>query len=116
MVTGANADTGHHTGSKLLGRFCQRPNVRRVANLGPRRIFSLMAVAGAMVGNSSSGIVEAATYTLPVVNVGRRQDGRERAANVVDVTAERAAILAGIRRALSPEFADFYARARQPVW
>jgi len=57
-----------------------------------------------MVGNSSSGIMEAASFALPVVNVGMRQQGRERAANILDAPAETQAILAAIHRALSPEF------------
>ena len=50
-----------------------------------------------MVGNSSSGIMEAASFALPVVNVGMRQQGRERARNVIDAPAEAAAILRGDR-------------------
>jgi GDP/UDP-N,N'-diacetylbacillosamine 2-epimerase (hydrolysing) len=53
-----------------------------------------------LVGNSSAGIIEAATFGTPVVNVGDRQHLRERNANVIDVPAERAAIEAGLRQAL----------------
>jgi UDP-N-acetylglucosamine 2-epimerase len=48
--------------------------------------------------------VEAAGAKLPVVNVGERQQGRERGLNVIDVAAERGAIAAGVRRATSEEF------------
>ncbi|MGA2086631.1 MAG: UDP-N-acetylglucosamine 2-epimerase, partial [Terracidiphilus sp.] len=57
-----------------------------------------------MAGNSSSGIMETASFALPTVNVGIRQQGRERARNVLDAPAETSAILAAIERALSPEF------------
>jgi UDP-N-acetylglucosamine 2-epimerase len=57
-----------------------------------------------MVGNSSSGIMEAASFGLPVVNVGMRQQGRERARNVIDVEADSNAIVRSIRRALNPAF------------
>jgi UDP-N-acetylglucosamine 2-epimerase (non-hydrolysing)/GDP/UDP-N,N'-diacetylbacillosamine 2-epimerase (hydrolysing) len=57
-----------------------------------------------MIGNSSSGIMEAASFALPVVNVGIRQQGRERARNIIDVPAETPAILAAIHNALSPQF------------
>jgi UDP-N-acetylglucosamine 2-epimerase len=53
-----------------------------------------------MLGNSSSGLVEAPAVGLPVVNVGDRQAGRLRGPNVVDVPAEPAAIVEGLRRAL----------------
>ncbi len=43
-----------------------------------------------MIGNSSSGIMEAASFALPVVNVGMRQQGRERARNIIDVPADSA--------------------------
>ena len=56
-----------------------------------------------MVGNSSSGIMEAASFALPTVNVGMRQQGRERARNVIDAPAETAAILGALKQALCPE-------------
>jgi UDP-N-acetylglucosamine 2-epimerase len=57
--------------------------------------------ASAMVGNSSSGIIEAASLGLPVVNIGERQGGRERSGNVVDCPAETDAIARAIRDALA---------------
>ena len=57
-----------------------------------------------MVGNSSSGLIEAPSFKLPVVNIGNRQRGRLRAANVIDCAPESGAIGAAIRRATSPEF------------
>jgi UDP-N-acetylglucosamine 2-epimerase (non-hydrolysing)/GDP/UDP-N,N'-diacetylbacillosamine 2-epimerase (hydrolysing) len=59
-----------------------------------------------MAGNSSSGIMESASFAVPTVNVGMRQQGRERARNVIDAPAETGAILAAIERALSQEFRD----------
>ena len=57
-----------------------------------------------MVGNSSSAIIEAPTFALPAVNIGERQRGRLRAANVIDVGHDRAAIRGAIERALDPAF------------
>ena len=57
-----------------------------------------------MVGNSSSGLIEAPSFELPVVNIGDRQRGRLRAINVIDVGHGRAEIAAGIARALDPGF------------
>jgi UDP-hydrolysing UDP-N-acetyl-D-glucosamine 2-epimerase len=88
--------------------------IRYVANLGSRAYFSLLRTAVAMVGNSSSGIIEAPSFELPVVNVGIRQHGRTRAANVIDVGDDRNAILAGIRRAVSPPFRRSLAGLRNP--
>lgn len=78
-------------------------DLRVVANLGadyPR----VMAAADLVVGNSSSGILEAASLSVPVVDVGHRQLGRERGANVINVPAEQQAIEIGIRQALDPAF------------
>lgn len=57
-----------------------------------------------MIGNSSSGIMEAASFALPVVNVGIRQQGRERARNILDVPADTAAITAALMHAVTPAF------------
>jgi UDP-N-acetylglucosamine 2-epimerase len=57
-----------------------------------------------MIGNSSSGIVEAASFALPVVNIGNRQQGRLRARNVIDVGHSRSEITVGVHRAMSREF------------
>ncbi len=73
-------------------------------NLDAVTYWSLLGQVDAMVGNSSSGIMEAASLALPVVNVGIRQQGRERARNVIDAPADKGAILDAITRALSPEF------------
>jgi UDP-N-acetylglucosamine 2-epimerase (non-hydrolysing)/GDP/UDP-N,N'-diacetylbacillosamine 2-epimerase (hydrolysing) len=75
-----------------------------IAGLGEEGYCSLLREADAMVGNSSSGLIEAPSFRLPVVNVGIRQRGRLRAANVIDVGSGRADILEGIRRALDPAF------------
>jgi UDP-hydrolysing UDP-N-acetyl-D-glucosamine 2-epimerase len=86
-----------------------------VEALGERRYWGLMRIADAMLGNSSSGLIEAPAVDLPAVNVGDRQAGRRREANVVDVAPEPAAIAAGLRRALDPAFRDAVAAAHLPV-
>ena len=74
------------------------------ATLGDDVYSSLLREADVMVGNSSSGLIEAPSFGLPVVNVGDRQRGRLRAANVIDVGHDREAIVEAIRRALDPAF------------
>jgi UDP-hydrolysing UDP-N-acetyl-D-glucosamine 2-epimerase len=81
-----------------------RPRTAFVESLGSDRYRGLMALVGAMVGNSSSGLSDAPCVPLPVVNVGGRQAGRDRARNVIDVDAEARAIGAAVARALAPEF------------
>jgi UDP-N-acetylglucosamine 2-epimerase (non-hydrolysing)/GDP/UDP-N,N'-diacetylbacillosamine 2-epimerase (hydrolysing) len=83
-----------------------RPRTHIFVNLDAVTYWSLLGNVDAMVGNSSSGIMEAASFALPTVNVGMRQQGRERARNVIDAPAETAAILSAITQALSPEFRE----------
>lgn len=106
LFTSANADTHGREINRRIGAFvAEHPARAQVAdNLGTQGYFSAMSQAAAMVGNSSSGIIEAASFQLPVVNIGIRQQGRARAMNVIDTGYGSEAILAGIRRAIDPTF------------
>ena len=107
LFTLPNADTSNGTVSSMISDFVARqPGAQIVDSLGTRGYFSLMSRAAAMVGNSSSGIIEAASFELPVVNIGRRQKGRVRAANVIDVGHPQPEILSGIRKAVHPGFRE----------
>ena len=81
-----------------------RPRVHVASSLGQPGYFSAMCHAEAMVGNSSSGIIEAATFGLPVVNVGDRQTGRVRGRNVIDVPCRKSSIRVAVARACTAEF------------
>jgi UDP-N-acetylglucosamine 2-epimerase (non-hydrolysing)/GDP/UDP-N,N'-diacetylbacillosamine 2-epimerase (hydrolysing) len=100
-----NADAGSRDlieRTKALA--AKRPSTRIFVNLEAVTYWSLLGQVDTLVGNSSSGIMEAASFALPVVNVGIRQQGRERARNVIDVPAETSAICATLQRALDPAF------------
>jgi len=100
-----NADAGSHfLIERTRALAATRPDTNIFINLDPVTYWSLLGHVDCMIGNSSSGIMEAASFALPVVNIGIRQQGRERAANVLDAPAEASAILAAIHRALAPEF------------
>jgi len=100
-----NSDAGSHA---LIERTralaATRPDTSIYVNLDAITYWSLLGQVDVLVGNSSSGIMEAASFALPVVNVGIRQQGRERAHNVIDVAAEENSILAGLQKSLSPQF------------
>ena len=105
LLTMANADTNGRIINQMIRQFVAgHPSAQVVDNLGTQSYFSAMAQAAAMVGNSSSGIIEAASFKLPVVNVGLRQRGRLAAGNVLHVDCQKEAILDGIGAATSPEF------------
>jgi UDP-hydrolysing UDP-N-acetyl-D-glucosamine 2-epimerase len=116
IFTMPNADTGGRIIQRMITEYVrERPSSACIMdNLGTQGYFSLMAAAAAMVGNSSSGIIEAPSFGLPVVNIGTRQQGRVRAANVIDVGYERAVILDGIRKAVQPEFRDGLRQMKNP--
>jgi UDP-N-acetylglucosamine 2-epimerase (non-hydrolysing)/GDP/UDP-N,N'-diacetylbacillosamine 2-epimerase (hydrolysing) len=100
-----NADAGSRSIIDRVRRFCEaHERARLIVNLEPRDYWSLLGHVDLMVGNSSSGIMESASRRVPAVNIGRRQAGRERPANVIDAPAEPGAIAAAIDRARSPSF------------
>ncbi|HEY3523245.1 MAG TPA: UDP-N-acetylglucosamine 2-epimerase [Candidatus Limnocylindrales bacterium] len=101
VISLPNADPGGEAVRSTL-RSAAAHDPRRVAveALGQRRHWGLLRLADALVGNSSSGIIEAPLVGLPVVNVGDRQRGRERWGPVVDVEAEGRAIAAALAAAL----------------
>ncbi|MBV9769533.1 MAG: UDP-N-acetylglucosamine 2-epimerase (hydrolyzing) [Bryobacterales bacterium] len=82
----------------------EHENAKMFVNLNPISYWSLLRCADLLVGNSSSGIMEAASFALPVVNVGIRQRGRERGRNVVDAEATQSSILNQISFTRSRKF------------
>ncbi len=105
VFTYPNADTNGRVIIEMIERFLRDcPRARCVPHFGTVGYFRLMSQAAAMVGNSSSGIVEAASFKLPVVNIGTRQLGRLAPENVVATGYGRDDILEGIHRVTSPDF------------
>ena len=95
-----NADAGNQAIRRELEDRC-RPGEFAAFPHMPRETFvSWMAASDIMIGNSSAGIIEAATFGTPVINVGNRQNMRERNANIIDVPFERSAIRSAIERGL----------------
>lgn len=107
IFTYPNADTSNRVVIEAIQKYQMvHSNSRVYVNLGIRRYFSLMHFAAAMVGNSSSGIIEAASFALPVVNVGNRQKGRFHDRNVLDTPCEQNSILAAIQQSVDPQFKE----------
>ncbi|TVR29480.1 MAG: UDP-N-acetylglucosamine 2-epimerase (hydrolyzing) [Spirochaetaceae bacterium] len=116
VFTKANADEQGYAINRRLAEFCQRnpDRYRLYDSLGTQLYFSCMAHCDLMVGNSSSGLIEAPSFHLPVVNVGERQAGRVRAENVIDVASRRDDIKEGITRALSQQFRSTLTSVENP--
>lgn len=105
IITYPNADTDGRSIIQAIDQFAKSKEcVKVVKNLGTQRYFSLMRHAAAMVGNSSSGIIEAASFELPVVNIGNRQGGRIQGANVINSPHDRHSIRRAIQCATSDNF------------
>ena len=100
-----NSDAGSRSLIQRARSFlAERGNGDIFTNLDALTYWSLLAQVELLLGNSSSGIMETASFALPTVNIGIRQKGRERAANVIDVDASVGSILAGVSKARSNEF------------
>jgi UDP-hydrolysing UDP-N-acetyl-D-glucosamine 2-epimerase len=100
-----NADAGSRL---LINRTKSFLEARRegqlFTNLDPRIYWSLLRQVDILIGNSSSGIMESASYSLPTVDVGIRQQGRERPMNVINAAPNVESIVAAIKDARSPLF------------
>jgi len=106
LITKANADPGGRVINARLEAFqaSQPEKVHLFSSLGQVRYLAAMKHAATVVGNSSSGIIEAPAVDVPTVNIGSRQTGRLKAKSVIDVAQDPGDIIQGIRDALDPAF------------
>ncbi|SES96006.1 GDP/UDP-N,N'-diacetylbacillosamine 2-epimerase (hydrolysing) [Methanococcoides vulcani] len=98
-----NADAGGRSMINTIQKYENNAYLKTFKSLPRRDYLSLLNIASVLVGNSSSGIIEAASFKLPVVNIGTRQNGRDRAENVIDATYKKENIRAKILYCLSDE-------------
>jgi len=106
VFTGVNADAGHDTIAQTIHEYVLHNNkrARLFSSLGQRRYLSAMQNAAAVIGNSSSGILEAPSCNVPTVNIGLRQKGRLRAETILDCDAVTSDIQRAILQATDPAF------------
>ena len=117
VFTLPNADTEGRSITEKINNFVSEfPEKGRVfISLGQLRYLSLLKNAVLIVGNSSSGLVEAPSFELPVVNIGDRQRGRVRGKNVIDVPeCKKEPIINSIYKALSPDFRNSLKGMKNP--
>ena len=108
IFTKSNSDTEGRVINQMIDEYVQSNPDRSCAftSLGQRRYLSALQHVDAVVGNSSSGIVEAPAVPVPTVNLGDRQGGRIRAESIIDCKEDSEDIRGAIRQALSPSFRD----------
>lgn len=115
IVTKSNADQGGARINELLDEAEKKTgNLHVFTSLGVRKYLSLMKHAEAVVGNSSSGIIEAPAFRVPTVNIGDRQKGRLQSESIINCGDTAGEILAGIRKAMSGEHRGTCARVVSP--
>jgi UDP-hydrolysing UDP-N-acetyl-D-glucosamine 2-epimerase len=111
LVMYPNADAGGRKMIRVIEESCMKnPLLQAHRNLPHDDYLGLLKIASVLVGNSSSGIIEAPSFHLPVVNIGTRQEGRERAGNVIEASYSEREIAAAMKKALSDK--DFLETVR----
>lgn len=116
IATYPNADNGGRAIIPVLENHARAnpERVKVVPSLGMQRYVSLLGHAAALVGNSSSGVIEAPGFGTPTVNIGVRQQGRLAAASVLHCGTDEAAIRQALETALSPEFRSMARTVENP--
>ncbi len=115
IFTKSNADEQGRLINEQVDRFCDlRKNAVAVTSLGQIKYLSALNHCLAVVGNSSSGIIEAPSLKVPTVNIGTRQDGRVKAASIIDCDAVQDDIVRAISKAISPKFSKYVGTVMNP--
>lgn len=106
-----NSDAGGRSMIAVIKRYESHSFINTFKSLPRREYLSLMKVAGVMVGNSSSALIDAPSFSLPAVNIGIRQEGRERGKNVIDVRHSKKEIVKAVEMALTEK--EFLAKIKK---
>ena len=100
IVVYPNADAGGRGMIEVIKEYKNNPFLKIFSNIPHKDYLSLLSVVSVLIGNSSSALIEAPSFGLPVVNIGSRQMGRERSDNVIDAIYDRKNIAECINRAI----------------
>ena len=116
IFTKTNADTDGRIINRVIQEFCRKNPARYKLfdSLGHAAYLSCLRHCSVVIGNSSSGIIEAASFKIPVVNIGDRQKGRMRTKNIIDVRCSETDIVRGLKKALSQKFRTSLKKLQNP--
>lgn len=116
IFTKANADTYGRIINVMIDKYVSKNPSRCVGffSLGPVKYLSVMKYVDAVVGNSSSGIIEAPSFRVATVNIGDRQKGRMKAVSVVDCKPEKEEILNAFRKTRTESFLKILDKVENP--
>jgi len=115
IVIYPSSDPGARKMIKVIEEYKKYRFIKIYKNIPHKDYLSLMRIANVLIGNSSSGIIESPSFKLPVVNIGERQEGRERANNIIDVGYNKGQIRKGIQKAIyNKRFGEKVRKCKNP--
>ena len=116
IFTKPNADTGNNAIRELIDNYVKKNKGRSISfeNMGTLRYLSTLQFVSAVVGNSSSGIIEAPSFGIPTVNIGDRQRGRLMTKSVINCEPVAAQIFSAFKKVFSPKFIQFCRTIKNP--
>ncbi len=114
IVVYPNADAGGRMIIKMIESYRDNELFKIFKSIDHGLFLSIMKHSDLMMGNSSSGIIEAPSFKVPVINIGSRQEGRERADNIIDIDYGKEEILSAIEKAFSSEFKEKLKNCQNP--
>lgn len=106
LITKSNCDTGGMSINNILENYCSKNKANAIlfSSLGQTPYLSAMKYCSMVIGNSSSGIIEAPSFNIPTINIGNRQKGRLQSNSIINCNPTSSAIINSINQGLSPEF------------
>ena len=109
IFTKSNSDTDGRIINKMIDEFVSKDTKKYVAftSMGSLRYLSAMKYCDVIIGNSSSGIVEAPSFKIPTINIGDRQKGRIQAKSVINCEPNKKDIKEALNKSLSKEFIEY---------
>lgn len=116
IITKSNADAGGRLINKIIDEYAEKykDRIKVFSSLGQLRYLSSLKYCKFVIGNSSSGIIEAPSFNIPTINIGNRQKGRIQAATVINCRLNKDDIYFAIEKALSDSFVDSLSNIENP--
>ena len=109
-----NADPGGRAIIRVIKKYENKQQIYFFKNLSHKTFLSLVKHAQVWLGNSSAGIIESASFKIPVINIGSRQDGRVRAKNIIDVDYDKKQIINAMKKALNLTYRKSLTNLKNP--
>ena len=116
IFTNANTDVGGNIINKMINKFIKENKNRscKISSMGQINYLSTLKYVDCILGNSSSGILEAPTLRTPTINIGDRQKGRLKAKSIIDVPAKSGDVIKAIKKIYSKKFNKMLSVSNNP--